>query len=449
MNADRSEFIESKSKNERERMNRYKEDEKKVEDLTYLEDIDDDHFADYRLQRLERQLDLLSTELLHVKQQQVKGKNQLLDLQADLVAAELARQAAEEQLAHQQRHDHELLISFFRKFMEKEHSHHEIPTVIDVTKYSDTEGEGHPDEDDVPTNALQLSKALQELSLAVQQHSSDQLQHREALELAWMNFKSEQSERLQHVEDESDALYEGLKDMAMVWDQKLHEMNTQIQTVKKIVSSQNISSLSTEGPTLAKETAEKVRTLSTDMAQLQQSIQRNLDSNRRINGERIVTKRKTESDLRAIRQAIKRLASVVFELAEKLEKPSTAANASVLEPSHHIFKDSDAALCEEPPIEDEIGSVVDETEVKLELPLQTLESNDSAHDEEEPTFEEHESNVETHTFQLHENYGSQYVETGSVDETHSSSVQDIETTPSCLDESLDPLREGEPRDETP
>jgi hypothetical protein len=344
---------------ERRMSARYREDEKKVEDLTYLDDLDDAHMTDYRFERLERQLDQLSAELLCVKQQQVKGQHQVMELQTDLVAAELARQAAEEQLAHQQRHDHELMISLFRKFMDNPHGQNELPTVIDVTKYSDSESELHQYE--------QISKELQELSLAVQQHSSDQLQQREALELAWMNHKSEQCERLQHVDDDTAALYKGLKDMALTWDQKLHEMNAQIQKVRKIVASQNISSISSVGSTLVTETADKVESLCTDLAQLQQFMQRYLDSHRRINGERIVTKRKTEQDLRSIRHAIKRLAKVVFELAERMDTPAVNIMETTIEEETELDEEADEYV-------EEIGTFQKLDMEQLQQPILDLDA---------------------------------------------------------------------------
>jgi hypothetical protein len=395
---------------------KYRDDEKKVEDLTYLDDGNDPHMADYRLERLERQLDQLSAELLYVKQQQVKGQQQVVDLQTDLVAAELARQAAEEQLAHQQRNDHEMMITLFQKFMDNQRSPNELPAIIDVTKYSDSESEMHQHVDENVSEKLQqISKELQELSLAVQQHSSDQLQQREALELAWMSYKSEQSNRLQHVEDDCTALFKSLKDMALKWDQKLYEMTAQIQKVKKIVASQNISSLSSIGPPLVTETAEKVESLSSDLAQLQQSMQRYLDSHHRINGERIVTKRKTEKDLRSVRHAIKQLATVVFELAERMDSRIANIVGKTIEEEPSLEEEDEEA--EEKYVEE--SETFQEVDMEHHHPQPILDLDDSAKCEEprsghnpeytvEAPVEETDRNIVTGRLQLLESNGSLY-----------------------------------------
>ena len=85
-------------------------EEKKTSDL-----VDTD-----RIERLELLVEILCSDLLHVKEQQLRSQKQVLDLQADLAAAELAREDAERQMEQLQLRDHQLLLSLLEKQTQEE-----------------------------------------------------------------------------------------------------------------------------------------------------------------------------------------------------------------------------------------------------------------------------------------------------------------------------------------
>ena len=75
-------------------------EEKKVDDQVLHDNC--------RIERLERLVEILCNDLFHVKEQQLRSQKQMLDLQSDLAAAELAREDAERQMEQLHLKDHKV-----------------------------------------------------------------------------------------------------------------------------------------------------------------------------------------------------------------------------------------------------------------------------------------------------------------------------------------------------
>jgi hypothetical protein len=305
----------------------------------------DDQFVNdsCRIERLERLVEILCNDLFHVKEQQLRSQKQVLDLQADLAAAELAREDAERQMGQLQLRDHKLLLSLAEKQQQIEeetalslgklqhprtHSMNDSSKrqnidLIDVTFYEEdnVECEGmneqvyhlddiHPEESSCDQYMLQL---WEDLSLSVQHLSSDLIEQRDAFEFVWTKFQLTNNQRMTALEDATATQLDALKDMAIEWDKKLCELNDQVQHINSEVSTEKISMTN-----VSSEMNLKIQHLGEQLTQLQSSVQRHMDYNRCINGERLVVKREHEVQLQKLHDMIQNINTIIHEQADQV-----------------------------------------------------------------------------------------------------------------------------------
>jgi hypothetical protein len=302
-------------------------DEKKVDQGSDHDNVLDDA---YRIERLERLVEILCTDLLHMKEQQMKSHKQVLELQSDLAAAEAARQAVEEQIVLQQLRDHELLTSLKAKqeqqqavqhiclYPENDTTSRQQFDVIDVTTYCDgSDVNDYSDEqvialegvDQVNSPQQYVIQLWEELSETVQRLSSDMIERRDMLEFRWTKLQLEQNIRLHHIEEECVKQCEALKDMSIEWDSKLNELNEQIQQAHQEMTSEKVSN---------GEIKDKVQQITTQYTQIEQMVQRYRDYNRQINGERIVMKRENEIQIQKLNNEIQNITNTIQQQSEHI-----------------------------------------------------------------------------------------------------------------------------------
>jgi hypothetical protein len=154
---------------------------------------------------------------------------------------------------------------------------------------------------------------LEELSVAVQQMSSDQLEKRDAMDFVWTKFQLEQNQRLVVIEQSCNSQLDALKDMAIEFDLKLNEVNTQLVQVNE-----DITADKTSMSTFNTEVSNKAEQLTNQLEQLQQTVQRYADYNRRTNGQRLVHKREQELQIQKLHQIVEKLTRDVHNQAEQI-----------------------------------------------------------------------------------------------------------------------------------
>ena len=329
----------------------------------------DDHDADgsSRVERLERLVEILCNDLFHVKEQQLRSKKQVLDLQADLAAAELAREEAERQMERLQLRDHKLLLSLVEKLQQNEaeklpqinlphvrthsmnrHIEHKNIDLIDVTSYEENIGEAeqvyhlddiHPEDASCEQYMLQL---WEDLSSSVQQLSSDLIEQRDAFEFVWTKFQLTSNQRMAALEDANATQLDALKVMAAEWDTKLFELNDHVQLVDDKYSTEKASMTS-----INSEMNTKIHYLGKQLKQLQSSVQRHMDYNRCINGERLVVKREYEVQFQKLHAMIQNLTTIIHEHANQTcdvqPEPATCQNNDNLTVANETLLDHKSA----------------------------------------------------------------------------------------------------------
>ena len=273
----------------------------------------------------------------------------MLDLQADLAAAESAREDSERLMEQLQVRDHKLLSSLVEKQRIEEEAMYQsnLPhgrtnsmadssklqniDFIDVTSYEekfvDTENMNeqlyrlddiHPDESHCDQYMLQL---WEELSLSVQHLSSDLIEQRDAFEFVWTKFQLTNNQRLTALHDITATQLDALKDMAIAWDTKLSELSDKVELINDEFSSEKTFMSSTNS-----ELNTKIQHLGEQFVQLQSSVQRHMDYNRCINGERLVVKREHEVQLQKMQDMIQNLNTSILQQVD--QKGATQSEAT-------------------------------------------------------------------------------------------------------------------------
>ena len=311
-------------------------EEKKTSDL-----VDTD-----RIERLELLVEILCSDLLHVKEQQLRSQKQVLDLQADLAAAELAREDAERQMEQLQLRDHQLLLSLLEKQTQEEGAGPQtiklIPhtrtasinrsiksqdvDLIDVTSYGENISEYERMNEQVHhLDDIQLEESScdqyvlqlwEDLSSSVQQLSSDLIEQRDAFEFVSTKFQLTSNQRITALEEASANQLDALKVLATEWDTKITELNDQVQKVNHEFSAEK--TLTTDWST---EINAKVQNLGEQLIQLQSSVQRHMDYNRCMNGERLVMKRDHELQLQKLNDMVQNLNTTIQDQADQRRAP--------------------------------------------------------------------------------------------------------------------------------
>jgi hypothetical protein len=185
------------------------------------------------------------------------------------------------------------------------------------------------------------------------------------------------------VEGECAKLYDGLKDMAIQWDKKFNDLALQIQHLHDDVPAQTKSLNTTVVSFPDEDIAEKVRTISTQMVQLQHVIRRHMDYNRRSNGERLVTKRENEIQIQSIRKTIARLARVVLKQGDQLSAihPVNSTTARILADSETTVEPIEKIVPEEAGSQQPTQTYVDEEIADETKNEEEEERDESAADE--------------------------------------------------------------------
>ncbi len=303
-----------------------------------------DHVDDTsRIERLELLVEILCSDLLHVKEHQLRSQKQVSDLQADLAAAELAREEAERQMEQLQLRDHQLLLSLLEKQTHEEGEaprtiklfpHARTPStnrsiksqnvdLIDVTSYGEniTECERmneqvhHLDDTQLEESSCDqyVLQLWEDLSSSVQQLSSDLIEQRDAFEFVSTKFQLTSNQRITALEEASANQLDALKVLAIEWDKKLTELNDQLQKVNHEFSAEK--TLTTDRST---EINAKVQNLGEQLIQLQSSVQRHMDYNRCMNGERLVMKREHELQLQKLNDMVQNLNTTIHDQADQI-----------------------------------------------------------------------------------------------------------------------------------
>ena len=319
-------------------------EEKKVDDQVLHDNC--------RIERLERLVEILCNDLFHVKEQQLRSQKQMLDLQSDLAAAELARQDAERQMEQLHLKDHKVLLSLVEKqqqFEEDSQNSSKISHVrtystsrvtkrqnidlIDVTSYEESTNDCesmhdqvyhlddiHPEDSSCDQYMLQL---WEDLSSSVQQLSSDLIEQRDAFEFVWTKFQLTNNQRITALEDASTKQVDALTGMAAEWDTKLSELSDHVQS-----SSHEFSNEKTSMTSFKSEMMTNVQQLREQLVQLQSSVQRHMDYNRCKNGEQLVVKREHELQLQKVNEMIQSFTTIIHKHADQICAIQSAATTS-------------------------------------------------------------------------------------------------------------------------
>lgn len=252
-----------------------------------------------RLERLERLIENQSFELQCTKRQHSKLQQQVVALKADLAAAEVLRQAAvdEQSLRRQvQDQDQQLLQTIQRQVLHiiKDSHNSALAAAVTVTPSSSTSREQPSDR-----------RLLQELSLAVQQHSSDQLEQREALQCAVEEVKSVHDDKIKQIQGTIARLCQALKDMAVEQGTNKAELIQQVQ-----------------------QQGNDIRVLSSQAGEVERrQVQRQVDQQRISRGERLVARKETEKIVKALRASVESLTDQLQQQVDSFETITTELRA--------------------------------------------------------------------------------------------------------------------------